>query len=251
MESDGFKLHVNKKKRKNFIKPLTKSCERDPVSMEDVRTAMKWAELNSSEASSLLYSHISSMLKNKTVIQIQIYGIGKLDSKHSNGPLQLSVAFELFKQFKEIFPQISITCQDPILVEEEMKYLKSKEVQIFEDTTFSSEHFIQASTSANISNSPALVCYMIHGDWEMFDEFLKAHWNSKLLSQIIFVGNELGSLESHPKYSTIHQRIKEFSKLCESKSLNFDKGCIASSAFYLTNVFIISEKNAEILINLF
>ena len=46
------------------------------------------------------------MLGDKTVIQIQIYGIGEICRKQSNGPLQLSVALELLERFKYNFPQI-------------------------------------------------------------------------------------------------------------------------------------------------
>ena len=199
---------------------------------------------------STLFSLITSLLKEKTVIQMQLYGIGKFDQKHSNGAFQLAVALNLFARFKEMFSETTVTFQDPIMAPAEAEYLHLKGVRIIHGNSFTSNHFIQASTTAAIPG-PAFICYMIHSDWEVFDEFLAAHWDSQLLSRIIFVGNELRSLDSHPKFHSISPRIKEFSKLCDSKSFKCEKDTVASAAFHLTDVFVISQKNAEFLVNLF
>lgn len=52
MEDDGFTLTVSKKRTKKHVnlKSSVDTSSRDPVSTEDVQSAMKWAESNSAEA---------------------------------------------------------------------------------------------------------------------------------------------------------------------------------------------------------
>uniref|UniRef100_A0AC34G1Q9 SRR1-like domain-containing protein n=1 Tax=Panagrolaimus sp. ES5 TaxID=591445 RepID=A0AC34G1Q9_9BILA len=49
--------------------------ERGPVSSKDIVVAMEWAEANSPEIAEAVHSKIKRFLKNKIVIQIQMYGL--------------------------------------------------------------------------------------------------------------------------------------------------------------------------------
>uniref|UniRef100_A0AC35FTC6 SRR1-like domain-containing protein n=1 Tax=Panagrolaimus sp. PS1159 TaxID=55785 RepID=A0AC35FTC6_9BILA len=225
---------------------------RNKVLKEDVINVMKWAEENSIEASKLMFDTIISILKNQTIIQIQIYGIGVLDGTcQKRGPFQLSIAFNLLKYFKEFYEKITITCQEPKLVSAEKEYLRTKNVKILETLEFSSKHFTKVST--NFSN-PAFICYMIHGAFFMYEKFLIAHWKPELLSRCIIIGNNPNIFidPTDLMYSRYSTKLKEFSKLCDSKPLKFEKGSVGDLGIGdKTRIYTISRKNATILIDNF
>uniref|UniRef100_A0A914QVD9 SRR1-like domain-containing protein n=1 Tax=Panagrolaimus davidi TaxID=227884 RepID=A0A914QVD9_9BILA len=213
---------------------------RDPVPLETITEAMKWAETNSSEIALL-----APILKNKTVIQIQIYGSGELDfTEKESGPLQLAIAFNLMNRLKEKFPEISITCQEPRYVESEKEYLRSKGVKVLDTEEFSSEHFIQASKAAkNVSNA-TFICYMIGGMYHMNNEFLEAHWNPDILSRCIFISN-------NPEYGPPFPKLRKFGEICDSKPLEFEEESLGDICFGDTCIYSISKENAKSLINFF
>uniref|UniRef100_A0AC35FQ73 SRR1-like domain-containing protein n=1 Tax=Panagrolaimus sp. PS1159 TaxID=55785 RepID=A0AC35FQ73_9BILA len=218
---------------------------RDPVPLEIIAEAMKWAETNSSEIAASIYSELAPILKNRTVIQIQVYGSGELDfTEKESGPLQLAIAFNLMHRLKGKFPEISITCQEPRYVESEKEYLRTKGVKVLETEEFSSEHFIQASKAAkNISNA-TFICYMIGGMYHMNNEFLEAHWNPDILSRCIFISN-------NPEYGPPFPKLREFGKICNSKPLKFEEESLGEICFGDTCIYSISKENAKSLINLF
>uniref|UniRef100_A0AC35FS28 SRR1-like domain-containing protein n=1 Tax=Panagrolaimus sp. PS1159 TaxID=55785 RepID=A0AC35FS28_9BILA len=194
---------------------------RQPTSKEKILCVLKWVETHSFEIAELLHFYMKSMLKNKTIIQFQMYGIGELILERPSH--QLNFAFNILKRFKSKFPEITVTCQEPILVKEEKEYLQSKNVKILETLEFSSKHFLNASKSAAVNNisEPAFICYMIHGTYEMYEEFLEAHWKPDLLSRCIIIGN-------NPKYWIAKNedvkspfKITAYAKLCDSKPVKF------------------------------
>uniref|UniRef100_A0AC35FZB5 SRR1-like domain-containing protein n=1 Tax=Panagrolaimus sp. PS1159 TaxID=55785 RepID=A0AC35FZB5_9BILA len=166
---------------------------RQPTSKEKILYVMKWVETHSFKIAELLHFYMKLMLKNKTIIQFQMYGIGELILERPSH--QLHFAFNVLKCFKSKFPEITVTCQEPILVKEEKEYLQTKNVKIIKTSKFSSKYFLNASKSAAANNicEPAFICYMIHGTYEMYEKFLEAHWKRELLSRCILIGN-------NPKY---------------------------------------------------
>uniref|UniRef100_A0AC34FT24 SRR1-like domain-containing protein n=1 Tax=Panagrolaimus sp. ES5 TaxID=591445 RepID=A0AC34FT24_9BILA len=211
---------------------------RSQVLKDDVINVMKLTEENSLEAANQMYEKIVSLLNNKTIIQIQIYGIGVLDGTCQNrGPFQLSIVFSLLNRFKEFFPKITVTCQEPKLVDSEKEYLQSKNVKIFETLKFSSKHFLKALKSTkNIISDPAFICYMIHGAYKI---------------RCIIVGNnpDIFIDSTDLMYSKYSEKLKEFSKLCESKPLKFEKDSVGDTGIgHKTCIYTISKENAEALI---
>uniref|UniRef100_A0A914PPL0 SRR1-like domain-containing protein n=1 Tax=Panagrolaimus davidi TaxID=227884 RepID=A0A914PPL0_9BILA len=222
---------------------------RQPTSKEKILRVMKWVETHSFEIAELLHFYMKSMLKNKTIIQFQMYGIGELILERPSH--QLNFAFNILKRFKSKFPEITVTCQEPILVKEEKEYLQTKNVKILETLQFSSKHFLNASKSAaaNIISEPAFVCYMIHGTHEMYEEFLEAHWKPELLSRCIIIGN-------NPKYWAAKNedvkspfKITTYAKLCDSKPVKFFDDYLEEVIFYGLHVYSITKENAEIAVN--
>uniref|UniRef100_A0A914Y1Q9 SRR1-like domain-containing protein n=1 Tax=Panagrolaimus superbus TaxID=310955 RepID=A0A914Y1Q9_9BILA len=221
---------------------------RDPISTDDVISSMKFvAEHNPQSVANYIYLTILPFLKNKKVIQIQLYGIGFLDeSEGFRGPFQLAIAFCLRDFFKQSFRELRMLSQEPHHFEEEKLYLRANGVEIVETTEFSSKHFIEASTLANI-RQPAFICYMIHGLFSMYEEFLQAHWTPQLLSRIIFVvTNPLLKCFYHDQEFT--SKVAQFIEFGKIEKLEFNKESPAFECLGYATVCSISEEMAHALV---
>uniref|UniRef100_A0AC34F3P0 SRR1-like domain-containing protein n=1 Tax=Panagrolaimus sp. ES5 TaxID=591445 RepID=A0AC34F3P0_9BILA len=221
---------------------------RQPITKENIIHVMEWVERHSFEIAELLHFYMKSMLKNKTIIQFQMYGIGEIILERPSH--QLNFAFNILKRFKQKFPEITVTCQEPLLVQEEKEYLQSKNIKIIKTSKFSSKHFLNAlKATKNIVSDPAFICYMIHGMHEMYEEFLEAHWKPDLLSRCIIIGNN----PKHwtPKNDDAKMKFKVFAyaKLCDSKPVKFFDEYFEDVIFSDLHVYTITKDNAEIVIN--
>uniref|UniRef100_A0A914R4Z5 SRR1-like domain-containing protein n=1 Tax=Panagrolaimus davidi TaxID=227884 RepID=A0A914R4Z5_9BILA len=187
-----------------------------------------------------------SFLKERTVVQIQMYGLGHICSKTIYGPIQLAVALKLAEKFKRHYPELSMFSQEPFMLPAEIDYLKSLNVTVFDGEKFCPSRILNPK---NVSN-PVIIVYCIHFPPEAFEGFLEAHWNAKLLSQIIFVSNQW------PNFPWGEKSFR-YSKWCKSLPIveNHPAYCVTYeerrnwSAFCGTNVHTISYENAKHMIN--
>uniref|UniRef100_A0A914PYX5 Uncharacterized protein n=1 Tax=Panagrolaimus davidi TaxID=227884 RepID=A0A914PYX5_9BILA len=89
---------------------------------------------------------------------------------------------------------------------------------------------------------------MIHGAFFMYEKFLDAHWNPELLSRCIIIGNNPNIFidPTDLMYSRYSEKLKEFSKLCESKPLKFEKGSVGDLGIGdKTCIYTISKKKCN------
>ena len=204
----------------------------------------------------LIYTQVLSLLEgsNKKVIQFQMFGLGNIWHQRSQGALQLAVALKIASKLRENFPALTVTSQEPCMYPAEIEYLQSRNIHVFEGSTFSPNHFIKAAAEA-AGFEPVMIVYMIHFPCDAFDGFLEAHWDAKLLSRIIFVANELAPWYHVDPWS--RQRI-EYAKLCNSKALPFEWHRNPDSpdrlrtyfAFSGIKVYTISYENAKRLVRI-
>uniref|UniRef100_A0A914QNP1 SRR1-like domain-containing protein n=1 Tax=Panagrolaimus davidi TaxID=227884 RepID=A0A914QNP1_9BILA len=220
----------------------------------------------------MIYTHLKSLLEDKTVVQIQIYGLGGLWNERHNGTGQLAVALKLFQKLKKDFPNLSITSQDPNAYPAEIEYQEERGIQFYTGDDFCAKRFtdiLETENALKVQN-PVMIFYAIHLPHPEFEKFLQAHWNPKLLSQIIFISNTF-----EPVYNYAFNYAKkavEFSKFCTSIPLphepapplplpkfNASKNRTHVStftqieskffAFFNTGIHTISYENAKKLIN--
>ncbi|KAE9556605.1 hypothetical protein FO519_000011 [Halicephalobus sp. NKZ332] len=250
MEEDGFKLNwsrKNKSKKAGKLKNLNDDSGRADVSESQVGEVVNWAIQFSDDYKSQILEALSKSNKSGKIVQIQIYGVGSIDSKTASGPLQLAVAIAIQDALRTVFPMISMTIQEPIFVPGEVAYLKSNGINVVEGTDFSNALFEEATRNSNLPREESLLlCYMIHGEWSMLDQFLEAHWTLDELARTVIVGNSIDSLDVHPHSETIPKRIKDFAKICQQFPLRTEKEGLGKNAFVLTSVIWVDKKDLEL-----
>ena len=140
-----------------------------------------------------------------------------------------------------------MTIQEPIFVPGEIAYLKSKGIDVLDRVDFTNSLFEEATKGSNLPREESLLlCYMIHGEWSMLDEFLEAHWTRDKLARIIIVGNSLDSLDVHPYSEKIPKRVKEFAAICQQIPVQAKKEVAERNAFAVTSVIWVDTGDLEL-----
>uniref|UniRef100_A0A7E4W4Z5 SRR1 domain-containing protein n=1 Tax=Panagrellus redivivus TaxID=6233 RepID=A0A7E4W4Z5_PANRE len=253
MEADGFVLNTRRKGQKGFRKAQKEHVpeDRSHVTEKDVEEAITSVQSRVSDfASQIAYLISSHLPTNAKVVQLQMYGMGPIDSRFTSGSYQMAVAFDLLTHFRKIYPPCTATFQELVIAPGEAEYLTKHGIKVLNSVSFDGKHLHEAESTftADASQQPALVCYMIHGHWSMLDAFLAAHWTASQLSRIVIVGNSLQDVASAALLTEIPPRVLAFAKVCKEHSIEQFAGGQVGLHFTQTAVISISFDNACVLI---
>lgn len=184
---------------------------------------------------------ILRILGDRKVLLFEIYGIGSISTKQSAGTLQIAVAQDIISFLRRSSNDLKVVVQEPILSLGEIEYLKKQRYMVRDTTTFSDYVFREVQSQSQ-NKDGVLICYMIHGEWTMLDEFLSNYWSFDDLRRIIVIGNSLRKLELHPKYNQIPDRVKQFMQFTREFRIEDDE---LNNAFTNTSVIWVDNEKLE------
>ncbi|CAO4375590.1 unnamed protein product [Caenorhabditis nigoni] len=246
MEDDGFTLVTGKKagkpKNQAFKKSANGTHIRVDGSLADVEKSITaaTAAIQKSGLATWLQRQIERILEEKKagyskiqiskIDKIVLIGNGHFDWSDQPGAHQLA----LFLEISRIFYVDLVIFQDPCVSEPENRYLELKNVEIRR----------KIDTKIDIGDDPdrLSIFVLIHGEHEIFSEFLEFNWLKIAENQnLIVIGNNYGGIDwqlsifrkNHPKIDQFWEKsiITPFPEVYEPHNSAFSSTVIMCADF--------------------